>query len=80
MNVKVKMFLTFLQKSKTLLGVNNQSTVPENGNFSRSVEHSLQTGNANCLSILPDELIKRNEELKETIYGDKHIDSLMYHV
>jgi hypothetical protein len=66
----VKMFLSFLQKSKTLLGVNNQSTVPENETFSHSVEHSLETGSINCSSSSPEELLKRNEELKETIYGN----------
>jgi hypothetical protein len=73
--MKVKMFLSFLQKSKTLLGVNNQSTVPENEKFSHSVEHSLETGSIHCPSSVPEEeLLKRNEELKDTIYGNALIN------
>jgi hypothetical protein len=84
MDMKVKMFLSLLQKSKKLLGVNDQSDqspVPENEIFSHSVEHSGKTPNINCLSALSEEeLLKRNEELKEIIYGKVLIDSLMYHV
>jgi hypothetical protein len=75
------MFLSFLQKSKTLLGVNNQSPVPENEIYSHSVERPLETASINCLSSLPEEeLLKRNEELRETIYGNALIDSFIYHV
>lgn len=81
MDMKVKMFLSLLQKSKKLLGVNDQSPVPENEIFSHSVEQSRKTQSINCLSSLPkDELLKRNEELREIIYGKALIDSFMYHV
>lgn len=81
MDMKVKMFLSLLQKSKKLLGVNDQSPVPENEIFSPSIEHSPKTPNINCLSTLSEEeLLKRNEELKEIIYGKVLIDSFVYHV
>jgi hypothetical protein len=81
MDMKVKMFLSLLQKSKKLLGVNDQTPVPENDVFSHSVQQSLETSSINCLSSLPEEeLLKRNEELKEIIYGNALIESFMYNV
>ncbi|XP_023710525.1 MIP18 family protein galla-1 [Cryptotermes secundus] len=69
MDMKVKMFLSLLQKSKKLLGVNDQSPAPESEIFPHSVEHARKTPNIDCLSTLSEEeLLKKNEDLKETIY------------
>lgn len=71
MDMKVKMLLSLLQKSKKLLGVNEESPEPENEIFSHSIEQSaeaVETPKINCLSSPPEELLKRNEELREIIY------------
>jgi hypothetical protein len=65
------MLLSFLQKSKAILGVNNRSSIPENEIHSHTVEETLEATTINCQSLVTgEELSKRNEELRETIYGN----------
>jgi hypothetical protein len=65
------------------LGVNERSPEPENEIFSHSIEQSLEaqeTPSVNCLSSPSEELLKRNEELREIIYGNAVIDLFTYQV
>jgi len=62
------MFLSFLQKSKAILGGNNQSCKPENEIHSHTVEESQEA--ITSQSCVTEELSKRSEELRETIYGN----------
>jgi hypothetical protein len=62
------MFLSFLQKSKAILGGSNQSFKPENEIYINTVEESEEA--ATSQSLETEELSKRNEELRETIYGN----------
>ncbi|XP_069673127.1 MIP18 family protein galla-1 [Periplaneta americana] len=65
------MLLSLLQKSKTLLGVKTESSTPENVvQNDTSIEPSLEATILNKVPPIIDEeeLLRRDEELKETIY------------
>jgi hypothetical protein len=62
------MFLSFLQKSKAILGGNNQSSKPQNEICTHTVEESQEA--LTSQSYVTEELSKRSEELRETIYGN----------
>jgi hypothetical protein len=64
------MFLSFLQKSKAIFGVNNQSSVPEHEIHSHTAEESVEAATIHCQSLVTEELSKRSEELREIIYGN----------
>lgn len=67
-NTKVKMLLSFFQKSKAILGGSNQSSKPENEIHTQAVEESQEAFTSQ--SCVTEELSKRNQELRETIYGN----------
>jgi metal-sulfur cluster biosynthetic enzyme len=60
------MFLSFLHKSKAILGGNNQRSKPENEIHTDTVEESQEA--ITSQSCMTEELSKRSEELRETIY------------
>jgi uncharacterized protein YecT (DUF1311 family) len=62
------MFLSLLQKSKAILGGSNQSSKPENEIRTLAVEESQEA--LTSQSCVTEELSKRSEELRETIYGN----------
>jgi len=62
------MFLSFLHKSKAILGGNNQRSKPENEIHTDTVEESQEA--ITSQSCMTEELSKRSEELRETIYGN----------
>lgn len=68
LKTKVKMFLSFLQKSKAILGGNNKSSKPQNEIHTHTVEESQEA--LTSQSCVTEELSKRSEELRETIYGN----------
>jgi len=64
------MFLSFLQKSKAILGGNNQRSTPENEIHTDTVEESQEAATITSQSCVTEELSKRSSELRETIYGN----------
>ena len=64
------MFLSFLQKSKAILGGSNQRSKPENEIDTHTVEESQEATTITSQSCVTEELSKRSEELRETIYGN----------
>jgi hypothetical protein len=64
------MFLSFLQKSKAIFGVNNPSSKTENEIHTHTVEESQEATTITTQSLVAEELSKRSEELRETIYGN----------
>jgi len=64
------MFLSFLQKSRAILGGNNQRSEPENEIHTDTVEESQEAITITSQSCVTEELSKRSEELRETIYGN----------
>jgi hypothetical protein len=65
------MLHSFIQKSKILFGVKSESPVPENEICSQPLEQSLEATEKSCQSsVLNEELLKRNEDLRDAIYGN----------
>jgi hypothetical protein len=64
------MFLSFLQKSKAILGGSNQSFKPENEIYVHTVEESQEATTLTSQAVVTEELSERSEELRETIYGN----------
>jgi hypothetical protein len=65
------MLHSFIQKSKILFGVKNESCVPENETCSQNFETAVEATTISFQSsVLDEELLQRNEELRDTIYGN----------
>ena len=65
------MLLSLLQKSKTLLGVADSSTT--SNNVEVNIEQCIEATTEGIIQLNEEEekqfRLKRNEELKDTIYG-----------
>lgn len=65
------MLHSFIQKSKFLFGLKNESPVSENEMCPQNFEVAVEAASRSFQSaVLDDELLKRNEELRDAIYGD----------
>lgn len=65
------MLHSLIHKSKILFGVKSEIPVHENEICSQPLEQSLEATEESCQSsVLNEELLKRNEDLRDAVYGD----------